>query len=219
MNLLFVMAIKIWLGLFVLLLNNLIVSGSEDGKVRILAKDGTQLAEWRAHTKRVCTVFVTPDGKIVSGSAEEQTMLIWDMRALHLVACFSQMSNGQLSNRQRELIALLLDSAEHLMDQEYLRKTKARLITAECLVEEVANIQKTKISAFTAECLVEEAANIQQTEDSAVTAECLVDEVADIQQTESSAVTAKCLVEEAANIQQTEDSAAIGKKGEITELA
>ncbi len=63
-----------------------IVSGSDDGTVRVWDMEGKELAVCKGHEDLIRSVCVTKDGKIVSGS-DDGTVRVWDMEGKELAKC------------------------------------------------------------------------------------------------------------------------------------
>ncbi len=63
-----------------------IVSGSDDGTVRVWDSKGNQLALCRGHEDVVRSVCIAKDDKIVSGS-DDGTVRVWDMQGNQLAVC------------------------------------------------------------------------------------------------------------------------------------
>ncbi len=63
-----------------------IVSGSDDGTVRVWDVEGKELVVCRGHKDRVTSICVTKNNNIVSGS-HDKTIRVWDMAGYQLAEC------------------------------------------------------------------------------------------------------------------------------------
>jgi len=79
--------------------SNLIAFGDRDGNIRLWDFErATQLASWKAHSGRISSLAVSPDGRILaSSSGDEETVKLWNAKGGQLRANLSGHKLGVFS--------------------------------------------------------------------------------------------------------------------------
>ena len=66
-----------------------LVAGGRDGNVRVFdTTNGTVVADFQQHKRRVNALAFSPDGSLLATGSDDQTVCIWSMQSLKLVKTY-----------------------------------------------------------------------------------------------------------------------------------
>lgn len=67
--------------------SHVIVTGSTDGKIRMIELPGGRLSELegQGHSDLVCTVFLSPDKRVLTSASLDRTLCFWDLNAKRII--------------------------------------------------------------------------------------------------------------------------------------